>query len=128
MAAKQIQTMLFEKDAVADIVVGDVINTFRVGSKWFDLLDQGDLIRLASSGDENDAFGHALVTGVHGGQWADMKEFADSNLKWGHLQRYQAQEMLLVELGRVYENFDPLESYITVVELVLLPHDIKERM
>jgi hypothetical protein len=114
-----IETLVFGKENPPQIEAGEILNTFRVGSKWAELVEPGQLVKLREYGDDQ-PYGIALVVDVELGKWDDVKELAELNQTWRDLPQAEAELHLLVELARVYPEFDPVEDEISVLTYVRL--------
>lgn len=95
--------------------VGEVFNTFRVGDKWADRVQAGDILTLARTEGEV-GVGTAEVVSVHSGQWAGVKQFAGDNHEYGRFPQAEAEGYLHDDLGRHYPDMTP-NSRITVLYL-----------
>lgn len=96
-----------------NIPVGETVNTFRVGSKWFDAVSPGDRIKLIHT-PTGESFGEAIVRSAFLGTWHEMKEHSDRNQTWRHYPRETGQDSLLLELARVYPEIT-VTSEVSVI-------------
>lgn len=96
--------------------VGELFNTYRVGDKWADRVQKGDVLNLARTEGE-EVVGTAEVVSVQVGQWGGVKQFAGDNHEFGQFPQAEAEQLLQGDLKRHYGEDMKSNSRITVLYL-----------
>ena len=96
----------FADPRATEIPPGEIVNTFRVGRKWFDALRVGDMVELAITGAAK-PFARAVVLGADFGEYGQVEQFAVDNYRWRNCAVFTARRELLRELGQAYPDWAP---------------------
>lgn len=112
-AAKSAPTLKFGQPQT--VKVGQLFNTYRLGDKWADAVQEGDVVNLANT--EGEVFGTAEVVSVHSGQWEGVKQFASDNHEVSQFAPAEAAELLYDNLRRYYPDDVKANSRFAVLYL-----------